>query len=520
MAGYRAGKTRVGCLTGVLLSYLVPGNLGFIGRASAKDIPLTTLKTFYEVCPEEMIVGKPKRQGQTGLVFTLRTKDPNQFSEVYFDYIIDRQTGKSHLAGGDWGWFFVDQVEEIGRADWAKLTGRLSRTRFDPELKKRVAIKPHALGAGNQAGHDWIWEDFFAEEVRKGVVTPGQYIFDPKLEPNVFFKSVHRDLPIVNGKQFARLGVVTRAEENKMSNGGFVADDYFDAERASRTKEWVARFLDGSFDDFSGKIYSDYNLDSVHNIAPFKIPAHWPCYSYIDPGGSAPWAIGKVYVDEAGNKIVVDSADSIYEKTRLNPIEALKWIKENTVVEKTHFVIDYQNIPVMQLFSDEGVHCEPAMKDIKVGVDGAMSEFFVRPDVKLPRWYEATQAKERFERFRDKGAPKVYVFTSCLSWRKEHDNWIWDPVKRNTPKDGANHHCDGFRYLLASNPTSALGLTSDIYANFRNSDPNTALHLDSVSRRLAQLQQRDDLKSMREMDPCDGGVVEESGGVQFIGEYF
>jgi len=364
MAGFRAGETRIGCFAGVLLSYLVPDNFGFIGRASAKDLQTTTLKTFHEVCPEDMIVGKPKRVGQTGLIYKLRTREVGRTSEIYFDYIIDKQSGKMHLAGGDWGWFFADQVEEIGRADWGKLTSRLSRTRYDTVLKKRVPIKPHALGAGNQIGHDWIWEDFFSEEVQNGVSKPGDYVFDIAKEPKVFFKTVHRDLPKVDGKQFSRLGVITRAEENKVSNGGFVPDDYFNAERASMPAEWVARYLDGSFDDFSGKIYADYNLVSVHNIEPFKIPHHWPWYCAIDPGGSAPWGILIVRTDEVGNKIITSCADEIYVRSRLNPLVALKWIKENTPVDKTRYIMDYENIPVMELFRDSGVHCEPAMKDI------------------------------------------------------------------------------------------------------------------------------------------------------------
>lgn len=506
MGGWRAGKSRILCSAGMLLSYLVPDNFGFIGRASGKDLHSTTIQTFFdEVCPSEMIVGKPRKVGQSGLEVILRChpKFNGATSKIYFDYIIDKQSKRSHLAGGNWGWFGVDQLEEIARGDWHKLMGRLSRTYYDVATRSRKAIKTHALGVGNQMGHDWIYEDFFQD---------GDYVFDLKREPQRFYKWVRRQ---------HRLGVIVRSEENMMTNGGFVPDEYYRNLRRTMPPQWCARYMDGSFDDFSGKIYGDYNLDSVHNIVPFKIPAHWPWYCSIDPGGSVPWAIGVWRVDEMGNKILVDSAEEIYAKARLNPNEAVKWIKANTPVEKCRFLIDYQNIPVMQLFQDEGIHCEPAMKDVQVGINGAIAQFYVNPERQLPMWYKETQPKERFEKFFGRGAPSVYDFNNCKSWMKEHDNWIWDPVKKNEPKGGqADHHNDQTRYFCASNPASAIGLTSDIYANFRNSDPNTALHLDSVSRRLAQLQQRDDLKSMREMDPCDGGGVEESGGVQFIGEYF
>jgi len=449
-----------------------------------------------------MIVGKPRKVGQSGLEVVLKChpKFNGATSKIYFDYIIDKQSKRSHLAGGNWGWFGVDQLEEIQRGDWHKLMGRLSRTYWDIKTKTRKAIKTHALGVGNQVGHDWIFEDAFEG---------GDYIFDLKREPKRFFKSVKRD---------HRLGVIVRSEENMMSNGGFVPDEYYINLRRTMPLPWQARYMDGSFDDFSGKIYGDYNLDSVHNIVPFKIPSHWPCYTYIDPGGSVPWGIGKVYVDEAGNKIVVDSAEEIYAKQRLNPNEALKWIRDNTEVSKTRYVIDYQNIPVMTLFQDAGVHCEPAMKDIHIGINGAMAEFYVAPDRGLPEWYKDTQPLARYEKFAAHGAPKVFVFETCRSWRKEHDNWIWDPVKKNVPMDMANHHADGFRYLLASNPPSAIGPIVDPYGKFRNTDRISAEHLDRVGKEVKRLLARDAVSNAMTAEACDGGFPASSNET-FISEF-
>jgi hypothetical protein len=504
MGGWRAGKTRILCTTGMLLSYLVPDNFGFIGRASGKDLHSTTIPTFFdEVCPSDMIVGRPKKVGQSGLEVTLRTRYEGRTSKIYFDYVIDKQTKKSHLAGGNWGWFGVDQLEEIGRGDWYKLMGRLSRTYMDPVTGQRKTIKTHALGVGNQIGHDWIFEDFFEG---------GDYLFDTKNAPKTFFKTVHRD---------HRLGVIVRSEENMASNGGFVPDEYFTNLRRTMPPQWCARYMDGSFDDFSGKIYGDYNLSSVHNIVPFKIPSHWPWYCYIDPGGSVPWAIGVWRTDEAGNKIIVNSADEVYAKLRLNPNEAVKWIKQNVPIDKTRFIIDYQNIPVMQIFQDEGIHCEPAMKDVHVGINGAMSEFYVNPEFKLPVWYKDTQPKSMWEKFYGKGAPKVYGFNTCKSWSKEHDNYIWDPVRKNVPKEGqADHHCDGTRYYLASSPQPAPGIIRDPYAEYRNSDPTTAFHLDQVSREIARLTAKDRAANMRNQEAMDGGIIDEDGrGPEFISEF-
>lgn len=499
MGGWRAGKSRVLCTAGMLLSYLIPDNFGFIGRASGKDLHSTTIQTFFdEVCPPEMVVGKPRKVGQSGLEVVLRTRYEGYTSKIYFDYIVDKQSGKSHLAGGNWGWFGVDQLEEIKRGDWHKLMGRLSRTYYDPISKTRKPIKTHALGVGNQMGHDWIFEDFFEG---------GDYIFDLKGEPSRFFKTVKRE---------HRLGVIVRSEENMMSNGGFVPDEYYANLRRTMPKSWQARYMDGSFDDFSGKILADYNPSSIHNIEPFKIPAHWPSYCYIDPGGSAPWAIGVWRVDEAGNRILVDDAPSLYQ--RVNPNHVANWILKNTDVGRTRFIIDYQNIPVMDLLRDVGIHCEPAMKDHTVGINGAIADFYVNPERALPQWYLDTQPKERIAAFKGKGAPKVFNFNTCANWMKEHDNYIWDPVKKNEPKGGqADHHCDGTRYFLASSPQPAIPIVHDRFAAFRGTDPTSAAHQDSVQKELTRMRYQKSMAAFENAELAEGG---ETGDTQFVEEFY
>lgn len=497
MGGWRAGKTFTLCTAGLLLSHHIPDNLGFLGRASGKDLHTTTVKTFFDdVCPSDLIVGKPKRIGQSGLLVTIlcdQTKFPGATSQIYLDYILDRQSGKSHLAGGNWGWFGVDQIEEITRADWVKLKGRLSRTMIDPATHRRVPIKTHALGVGNQMGHDWIFEDFYEG---------GDYVFDMKNQPKTFWKAVRTKLPKLSGEivQKSRLGIIVRAEENAMSNGGFVPDAYYADQRRSNPPEFVARYMDGSFDDFTGKIYADYSITSVHNIEPFAIPDHWPWYCSIDPGGSVPWGVGVWRVDEAGNKILVDSAESLYAP-RVNPNHVVNWLKKYTPTDKCRYIVDYQNIPVMIILQEAGIFCESAMKDVKVGLNGAINEMFVNHEQPLPRWYKETQPPARYMKFAAGGSPRVFAFNTCKSWMREHDNYVWDPVKKNVPKDGQrDDHCDESRYFFASHPQPATPLLIDQYASFRKADIVSAQHLDRVDRELERHRKREALDEFN-LDP-------------------
>lgn len=512
MGGWRLGKTWCLCKAGFLLSYNIPDNFGFIGRASGKDLHTTTVKTFFdEVCPANYIVGKPKKVGQSGLIVTIKcdpSKYPGQTSQIYFDYIIDKITGRSHLAGGNWGWFGVDQVEEIQRVDWVKLKGRLSRTMANPNGGRRIPIKTHAMGVGNQMGHDWIFEDFFES---------GDYTFDLKNEPGVFFKQVRTSLGKLVGETHltSRLGIIGRAEENAMSNGGYVPDEYYADQRRSNPPEFVARYMDGSFDDFTGKIYADYNLGSVHNIDPFEIPAHWPWGCCIDPGGSVPWGVGVWRMDEEGNKVLVDDAQQLYA-ARINPNHVVNWIKKHTPVDNCRYIVDYQNVPVMVILQEAGIYCESAMKDIKVGLNGAINEMFVNPAIPLPKWYESTQPRVRWEKYKDNGSPRVFVFNTCKAWMKEHDNYIWDPVKKNVPKgDQRDDHCDETRYFLASKPSSALPLMLDPYRAFRKYDPVSAGHCDTVAKELER-HRREQNRDVLDLDPY-GGIGD--GKVEIIGDF-
>lgn len=487
MGGWRGGKTTAGINAGLLLSYHFPGNVGFIGRASAQDLTESTMKTFDEFCPPEWII-KSRKIGQAGREVWIRSKDPQKPSRLIFNYIVDRQSGKSHIAGMNLGWFLVDQVEEIQRADWIKLTGRLSLKGF----------KKHAMGVGNQNGHDWIFEDFF---------DGGDYVFDRVNHPKVFFKQVLKE---------NRLGIVVLPEENKVSNGGFVEDDFYDDQRKGKDPQFIARYLDSSFDDFNGKIYGDYNLTSVHNIEPFDIPKHWPCYGAIDPGGQAPWGVLKAYCDEDGNIIIVDDAEPCYV-ANVNPNTVIQWVKQNFDVTRTRMVIDHANKAIMIQFHGDGIVCEPAFKPILPGITKVSTLMLPQLERPFPSWYRRTQPAEQVAKFELVGAPGIYIFKTCNNLRHEADNYVWDP-KTNLPKRGQlDHLVDDVKYLVNSNPMSAPPIHVDPFASWRASDGTSAFHVDKVARELARQRSVASVENLRGMDPCEGG--DGDGEPSFIESY-
>lgn len=50
IGGFGSGKSFIGCMTGIILSYMYPGNLGIISRSTLVDLKNTTQRTFFEIC--------------------------------------------------------------------------------------------------------------------------------------------------------------------------------------------------------------------------------------------------------------------------------------------------------------------------------------------------------------------------------------------------------------------------------------------------------------------------------------
>ena len=113
IGAWRAGKTYAGCQEAWKQSYLYPGNCGLIGRKDFTDLRDTTIKTLFEVIPEDFI----KSYNKTEHHLVLKNN-----SEIYFRELKDG-TGLGSL---NLGWFYIDEAEEIEESIFERLKGRLS----------------------------------------------------------------------------------------------------------------------------------------------------------------------------------------------------------------------------------------------------------------------------------------------------------------------------------------------------------------------------------------------------------
>ena len=454
--GWGSGKTRVLLINGLILSAIFPGNEGLVGRFKGKDLEESVIPLFFEVCPPSWIKSVRER-GKTGMIVRLVNG-----SIIYFKHIHDAgaSSTKTRRVGANLGWAALDQIEEMTADHVNSMMGRLR----NPKAKIKML-----LCAANPNGRDWHQRFFF-----------------PNWQP----------LDYANGEFFRTyqrgniLGVHVNSEENRISNGGFVEDDYFDNMVANMPREWVERYIHGSFEDFSGKVYKEYNLESPHNIDPIPIPAHWECIVPVDVGGSSNWGVPVMYADEYGNLIVTDGFNQATGRTR----EVADWIKTHVpwAENRTTFVIDPENKLAATELADLGIYARVAEKKVHPGTLRSAEYFHLRPNTIPPQWFLDTQSPQTVERAKKFGVPRIFVFKTFAAWRNEHDSVVWDDKKVNQIKKEMGKRydlVDATRYGLMTRPEPSRLPKADKYKELREIDPLSAIEAEEFDRRIAAYMQ-------------------------------
>jgi hypothetical protein len=453
--GYGSGKTRAAVLKGLILSAIYPGNEGIIGRFHGTDLQDSTIPVFFEVCPPSWIRknGYNKKDNTVTLI---------NGSKIYFRHIHDAKAGaaKTRRVGANLGWFLIDQAEEIEEAHWLSLVSR---------LRNPKAGKKFGFGTFNPNGKNWIYKLFFngEDDLKKD-----ELFKVCRLKPNF-------------------VGVVVSTEENRLSNGGFIEDAYVEDMIAQFPPEWQARYIYGSFAEFTGKIYKEYNLESVHNVEVFDIKReypHWKCVVGIDVGGDCPWAVVPQYIDEVGNTIVVPG----FGKSTVLISEVAAWIKVNTPWDKndTVFIIDPENKVAMLELREHGIYTIPASKSLKKGFTRTAGYFHVNPRLTLPSWYYETQPLAAIRKFEGKGAPRTYVFKNYPQYRNEHNEAVWNPDKPEEMLKTLNKRfdtVDADRYVKISRiDASKLPENTRKLDYLRKHDPMSAREAEHMEEHFAR----------------------------------
>ena len=210
--------------------------------------------------------------------------------------------------------------DELTHFEWDEYSYMMSRNRPTgpgTRVYMRATTNPGGIG------HGWVKARF---------ITPA-----PPGTPIV--ETVTVRLPDGTDQQMERARVFIPS--SVFDNPALLANDPgYLASLASLPEAEKQALLYGSWDSFSGQVFTEWRNDPAHYqdqrwthvIAPFAIPKHWPIWRGYDFGFSKPFSVGWYAVDEEGRlyriKELYGCTGRPNEGLRIDPVEQAKRIRE------------------------------------------------------------------------------------------------------------------------------------------------------------------------------------------------
>lgn len=405
VGGWGNGKTSAGCVEALMLALEYPGCVGLICRKTRPELKATTMHHFfnggggdpdsgdYTGCPQELIRSFNKTEGKLTLI---------NGSIIHF-WPLDEPDKLSNL---NLGWFLIDQAEEVAEEMFQMLQGRLRQTKA-PRCGVCLA---------NPNGHDWIWRR------------------------NVYLKG--------NGAYKNHGMVHAKTTDNPNLPADYVAS------LMDMPKAWIERFVNGSFDVFSGQIWPEFERD-VHVIRPFPIPDHWDIVEGIDHGRRNPTAVLWSAYDEVGNCFIFDEH---YEAGKRVGHHAQKILEKRAFYHTPLYtVIDAsaaQKDPntersVVDEYWDWGIVTIPSDRHVAARINRVAEWLMLDKDHPHPVTGET----------REEGYPKLYIFANCVNLVEHVAQYQWkkqlatkDENAKEQPKEKDDHDVDAMGYILMTRP--------------------------------------------------------------------
>lgn len=267
----RSGKTVALCQKIALLLSMFPGNRGLLGRHSLTDLKDSTLVTLEQVVPADLIAGHNKNDR----TYFFETGERNKKGDPVFSHLIYRGLGdKDDLEkakGLETGVLGVDEPSEIIREIYLMLRSQIVWRLPDGTRPPYMSL----LACNPEPG--WVKEDFYDTcmpfyDENTGVARCGNKVFIPALP---------RDNP----------GLPEGWEEEL---------------RAVYPKEWVEKYLDGSWEISDGMVFTEWD-DRTHTFdqLPEGFIDQLELYGALDHAATGITAFTLIGVDAWGNMFVL-----------------------------------------------------------------------------------------------------------------------------------------------------------------------------------------------------------------------
>ena len=327
--------------------------------------------------------------------------------------------------------------DELTHFEWEEYSYMLSRNRPSGP-GTRVYIRATTNPGG--VGHSWVRERF---------ITPA-----PPGTPILEEQTVQ--LPDGSTKKYTRSRVFIPS--TVFDNPALLANDpEYLARLASLPEAEKQALLYGSWDSFSGQVFTEWRNDPAHYedqrwthvIKPFQIPAHWQIWRGYDFGFSKPFSVGWYAVDEEGRiyriKELYGCTGRPNEGLKIDPVEQARRIRDAE-----------QQDPLLRGRRIWGV-ADPAIFDESRGESiAAMMErsphFLHWNPGDHTRLAGKMQLHYRLA-FREDGRPMLQVFETCKHFIRTIPSLVYDESNvEDIDTRQEDHIYDECRYVLMENP--------------------------------------------------------------------
>ncbi len=396
---HNSGKSVVLC-SSIISQAVAFGGDYLISRHFMPELRRTTMKTFLDLCPKELILEVRVADAEVHL------RSSNGKSVIYFIGLDEPgKIDSMNLSG-----FAIDEASQTTEEAFLKLQGRL---RNPKGLRKGLVV-------GNPKGRDHVYRYFVSKQVLKATQSKT-------------LEQVKADY----------LMIVAPSTENV-----HLPEGYVEGMLATYSPERIERDVNGSFDSFEGMIYSEFNRQT-HVIEPFDIPDSWTRVIGHDHGFTNPSASIFGAVDNDGNLYIYDEfyqrewlIEDIVKKGLLpkigrNKIEAI-FIDPSTKAKRgqtgvSDFTTYLEHLPTK-------IPLIGANNEVSAGIDRVKSFLRINPKTKKPR---------------------MFIFSTCVNLIEEIGEYQWQELtagqagkvnEKEAPRKYNDHAVDAWRYLVMSRP--------------------------------------------------------------------
>lgn len=409
--GIGSGKTLVGCIAMLTMAVLYPGDY-LVCRQFYPELKITTLKTFLEICPKELIAEYRVADG----IIKIRAVG-GKISNVIFRQLEEPDKLRSLNLSG----FYVDESSQVSEAAFMLLQGRLR----GPGLRKGFMTT-------NPNGHDWQYHWFVKQDMFKHEGAKEQF----KLVRAPSTENIH--LP----------------------------DGYVQSMMQTWSEDRVQREIMGSFDAFEGQVYHEFRRDT-HVVKPFKIPDEWTKIMGMDHGYRNPAAVVWGAVDYDSNIYIYRE---FYQREWL--IEEICKGKDNEpgilqLMGKEKIESAYIDPSTRNRRGTTGLSDWDAYQD---SLPGGFPLLMARND----KTAGIDRVKSYMKLDPRTNKPRLFIFDTCSNLLEEISKYRYSELPSNSigkrsekeePVKVDDHALDALRYLIMSRPEAPTHV-EDIYTRF------------------------------------------------------